>query len=206
MRAATGTADSLPLRPCSTRMAIAILGFSAGAKQMNQPCGWMLCWSLSRSRRAWVTTCDEPVLPPSLMPASFVRRPVPSSTTEIMPSRTAWRTLGFRPRSTRSIVGDASGRPRTDFSRCGFTSRPPFAITAARRAICTGVTSTWPWPIATETVSPGYHAVFWTRRFHSVLGMSPPISFGRSIPLSRPRPSRFAYWAMRSISSFTPTW
>ena len=77
---------------------------------------------------------------------------------------------------------------------------------AATRAICSGVALTWPCPIATETVSPAYHGVFSTRSFHSGLGMSPLASYGRSMPVGAPRPSSFAYVAMRSISSRMPTW
>ena len=67
------------------------------------------------------------------------------------------------------------------------------------------VTVTPPWPIETETVSPGNHWTFCVRIFHSGLGMRPLASYGRSMPDGALRPSRFAYLEMRSISSRTPT-
>ncbi len=69
----------------------------------------------------------------------------------------------------------------------------------------TGVTDTWPWPIDTEMVSPAYHFSPVRCFFHSVDGTRPATSFGRSIPLSTPRPSSVAHLWMRSTPSMLPT-
>ena len=48
---------------------------------MNQPWGWYSRAFLCVSRRAWVTTCADPVFPATWMPSSLARSPVPSLTT-----------------------------------------------------------------------------------------------------------------------------
>src|SRR5687767_7090263 len=131
---------------------------------MNHPCGWFFLAFLSAASRALVTTCAEPVLPPTATPWSLARWPVPCATTASMASRTVLTTAGRRPRSLGGSVFTAS--VPIFFMKCGRTSRPPLATTAATRAICTGVTD-MACPIETDTVSDGYQRVFSARGFRS---------------------------------------
>ena len=126
---------------------------------------------------------------------------MPSATTARIPSLTAAIVSGRIPSGT-----GASAPPAGALARWGRTRRPPFAITAATRAICRGVAPTCPWPMATETVSPAYQGVLKTRIFHSGLGMRPEPSWGRSMPVGAPRPMSFAHFARRPISRRIPTW
>ena len=60
---------------------------------------------------------------------------------------------------------------------------------AMARAICTGVAVTAPWPIPTEITSPAYHFSWKVFIFHSVEGMVPATSPGRSMPVFDPSQS-----------------
>ena len=186
--------------PCSTSTASAIVGLSAGAKARNQPWGSISSAFGDFSSRDFATTCAEPVLPQTSMLGAGARasrcpRPPPRA---CPPSRPRSSRAGSR--AGRALRGRRPGA-RT---RWGRTSRPPFAITAATRAICSGVALTCPWPIATETVSPAYQGVLKRRIFHSGLGMRPEPSWGRSMPVGAPRPMSFAHFARRPISSRMP--
>jgi hypothetical protein len=68
-----------------------------------------------------------------------------------------------------------------------------------------GVTETCPCPIATEMVSPAYHFSLLRFRFHSVEGMMPSISLGRSMPDFTPSPSRVAHLWILSTPSMLPS-
>ena len=61
----------------------------------------------------------------------------------------------------------------TALSRCGLTRVPPLATVAIITASERGVTVTWPCPIATEIVSPGYHGSPRASRFQAADGTSP---------------------------------
>ena len=95
----------------------------------------------------------------------------------------------------------------TALSRCGVTRVPPLASVAMYTAIDTGVTDTWPWPMDTEIVSPAYHFSWFlvVALFHSGDGTSPCNSFGRSIPVFSPRPSKVAHLWILSIPTMFPT-
>src|SRR5260221_8311163 len=83
---AIGAATSLPVPPFSARIAIAILGFSAGAKQMNQ------AWKLG-SRLP-----EVPVLPAILIPLTLALTPMPRSTSftiMVVKNWAAWREMAF---------------------------------------------------------------------------------------------------------------
>ncbi len=73
-------------------------------------------------------------------------------------------------------------------------------------AIEIGVTLTWPWPIETEIVSPGYHFGSRVVFFHSVEGTSP-LQLVRQVDvrLRSPRPKSVAHLLIRSTPSMLPT-
>ena len=85
------------------------------------------------------------------------------------------------------------------------TRVPPLASVAIITAIEIGVTDTCPWPIDTEIVSPAYHFSPVRCCFHSVDGMMPCASFGRSMPLFSPSPSAVAHLWIVSTPSMLPT-
>ena len=143
-----------PAVPCSTSTAMAMVGFSAGAKQMNQPWGWTWWAFLSASKRAWVTTWAEPVLPPTAMPARPARRPVPSATTRPSPAARPPRPTGGSP-GPPGAGGHGHARHRLD--EVGLHEAAAVGHHRRQPAICSGVASTPPWPMEMETVSLGYH-------------------------------------------------
>ena len=79
---------------------------------------------------------------------------------------------------------------RSDISRRAALERATDEIMTASDA---GVTDTWPWPIATEIVSPGYQRSPVVLCFHSELGTRLSCSFGRSMPVGPTIPSFSAY-------------
>ena len=91
-----------------------------------------------------------------------------------MPAFTASMVAGFRARSAGA--GKGTGAFLSVLTRWGWTRRPPLPTAAASRAIWTAVTVTPPWPMETDTVSPGNHCTFWVRIFHAGLGMRPLVS------------------------------
>ena len=68
---------------------------------------------------------------------------------------------------------------------------------------CTGVMATAPCPMPTEMVSPANHFCLKFLIFHSSDGMTPLTSLGRSMPVFWPKPRSVAYFAMRSMPSFS---
>ena len=86
---------------------------------------------------------------------------------------------------------------------CGTTMRPPMEMALMARNNCTGVIATAPCPMPTEIVSPANHFCLKFRIFHSSEGITPLTSLGRSIPVFCPRPRSVAYFAMRSMPSFS---
>ena len=64
-----------------------------------------------------------------------------------------------------------------------------------------GVAVTAPWPMPTEITSPAYHFSCWVLSFHTVEGMVPETSSGRSMPVFCEKPSEVAYLAMVSMPS-----
>ena len=91
------------------------------------------------------------------------------------------------------------------FTRRGTTRVPPLATVAIITAIDIGVTDSWPWPIATEIVSPGYQRSLYFFCFHSVDGTMLSTSFGRSMPLFSARPSFSDHLYILSTPSMLPT-
>ena len=81
----------------------------------------------------------------------------------------------------------------------------PFASVAMYTAIDTGVTETCPCPMPTEMVSPAYHFSPVRAFFHSVDGMMPVTSFGKSMPVFTPRPSAVDHLWILSIPSMFAT-
>ena len=106
---------------------------------------------------------------------------MPESTTARSPSRT-----GFQVQLGIALPRHPAGAPRT--ARCGVSRWPPLATAAIITAICSGVASSGPWPIATEIVSPGYHWRLRTRWLQAPSGTSPAFSPGRSMPVRAPKP------------------
>ena len=120
-------------------------------------------------------TCAVPVLPATSRPATFARRPVPAPLTTIhRPSRTADIVSGFSRNGTYGLGGAGTGCQPLPSSNAltsrGTTRVPPLATVAIITASAIGVTSTMPWPIATEIVSPAYHFSLKRLRFHSCDG------------------------------------
>ena len=96
--------------------------------------------------------CAVPVLPQTSMPGMAARRHVPPVTAIRMPSATSsyqWAAMvGVR-------VGKASSGITVSlicFTTWGVTKWPRLAIVADRLAICSGVASISPCPIATEII------------------------------------------------------
>ena len=92
----------------------------------------------------------------------------------------------------------------TALTTCGVKRVPPLATVIIMTASEIGVTLTWPWPIETEIVSPGYHFGSRVVFFHSVDGTSPLTSFGRSMPLRSPRPRSDDHLWILSTPSMLP--
>ena len=90
-------------------------------------------------------------------------------------------------------------------TRRGTTRWPPLATLVIMIAIDIGVTANWPWPMATEIVSPGYHRSLYFFCFHSVEGTMLSCSFGRSIPLLSASPSFSDHAYILSTPSMLPT-
>ena len=127
----------------------------------NQP------WSrrslpLPRARsRPWIEiTWAVPVLPATSRPASLARPAVPAPFTAIhRPSWIADTVAGFSVTASGGRVTSVGSchRRRSAVARISRgTTRAPLATEAIITAIDIGVTDTWPWPIATEMVSPAY--------------------------------------------------
>ena len=72
------------------------------------------------------------------------------------------------------------------------------------RAICMGVTSTWPCPIDMLTVSPACHDI--GLPFFDILGcgMSPGFSLPNSMPVMAPKPKACAHLAMDGAPTLRP--
>ena len=68
-----------------------------------------------------------------------------------------------------------------------------------------GVTSTGPWPIETEIVSPGYQRWWRTFSLQALSGTLPLFSPSMSMPVVEPRPNSRAYLAILSIPIFWPS-
>ena len=165
-------------------------GLSTGAKHTNQPWGWYACGRLVASPGARASPpARSRSCPPPRCPAAAPASPVPPARPRppCPPSRAAI-VGGFSRRSTGGLSSTGAPLQRLDEVRL----HEPAAVGRRPRPAgpsASAVTVTPPWPIDTETVSPGYHWTFWIRSFHSGLGMSPRASWGRSMPVGAPRPS-----------------
>ena len=107
-------------------------------------------------------TCAVPVLPATSRPAMRARPAVPAAFTAIhRPSWIAATVVGFKVTAWGTRVSSAGCQGALGPSAVARTSRGatrrPLATEAIITAIDIGVTDTWPWPIATEIVSPAYH-------------------------------------------------
>src|SRR5262245_46302434 len=69
---------------------------------------------------------------------------------------------------------------------------PPLARVAIIFATCKGVVIVYPWPMATERVSPAYQGWPRTRRFHWLEGTRPLFSKPPAKPVGCPKPNACA--------------
>ena len=103
-------------------------------------------------------------------PGSFTTAHIPSLTIASLVASTA----GCRPSSPRVVAQARAGdRVLRGEKRCGVGRRPPSTSPERARATCSGVTSTGPWPIATEMVSLGYQRARALRQAHASEGTRP---------------------------------
>src|SRR3990172_5933124 len=208
---AKGAAAAPPFPLCSARIAIAIWGWSTGAKATNQ--AWVLRCSgpFSPPPLLKPTIWAVPVLPAASMPGACALLPVPPGalTTPHNPFLIIAKVEGCK-----DIVRMSCGlnsfiiRPSGDsilLTNKGLYTFPPLATALIIVANCKGVTDIYPCPIDTDMVSPGYH--FWpnTSFFQILEGTMPPFSLVRPMPTGLPSPYREAYFAILSIPNRAPT-
>ena len=209
IRPATGAAVAPPPPPYSTRTVTTIRGLSRGANPENQE--WVLISRPARASRSALSrlmTWVEPVLPQTSSPstrAALSRAAVVDRSPHAGDDALEERLLERVRRSGRRRGGAALPAPA---GGAGAEGRcfPLMAMRAVSAAICSGVTWSCPWPMATEIVSPGYQGSPRTFLFHSELGTSPSFSPARSMPVLAPRPIRPAALAISSMSMRRPSW
>ena len=89
-----------------------------------------------------------PVLPATWASGMLAASPVPCWTLAIIRSRTVVAVL-----PSVTSAGSASGASAGSVTSGVGLRWPPLAIVCATLAICSGVASTWPWPIAVTATS-----------------------------------------------------
>src|SRR4051794_41021034 len=123
--------------------AMAMVGFSAGAKPMNQEWG-----------RLPSPSCAEPLLPATVTPGTLAPPAKeapnwPSTACTMACLTSAARSDGNTfDRTCAPIVVTAPDCARNSSTSLGFISTPLLAMVEATSAICSGVTSVSPWPYA----------------------------------------------------------
>ncbi len=184
-------------------------GRGAELKPTNQPflCNCLRCFRVLRSEPA-TRSGPMPVLPAKSIPGIGAEGAVPSGSStraiaSVMSVYHCWVDrygLHFGVALHGHYVGRAT---RWDSPRAGRTIIPSMEMAAMARINWIGVVATAPCPMPTEMVSPANHFCLKLRIFHSSDGITPVTSFGRSMPVFCPRPSAVAYFAIRSMPSFS---
>ena len=150
---ATGAAIVPPVPPCTRS------NTTATAKRSLKPMN-------HGSLRPCRLTSAVPVLPATSTPSSAAAVPVPSLTTLRIMSPTFFAESSDITRSASSGSGSSTVRPSgstiLETSR-GSIRTPPLPIVCATVAICSGVTSRSPWPIATRPMSTASEVGFTSR-------------------------------------------